>query len=178
VLLRHASQIAPTILTMDRPIAVTGGRRMTVHGWHTATNAGVFSVRVRWLAADGSTLSRTTEHLDSRGAFDWSTFAFDLSVPPSATGLIVEFQLASPATGEGRLILDDLAFIEWDPQAISVGVDKTELATPNGWDYLRCRAKADRLDLTLTHRIYASKTPRYRARLELPTQLRAPRSRG
>jgi poly-gamma-glutamate capsule biosynthesis protein CapA/YwtB (metallophosphatase superfamily) len=175
VLLRHASEIAPTILTMDRAIAVTGGRRMTVHGWHTASNAGPFSVRVRWLAADGSTLARTTEHLDSRGSFAWSTFAFDLSVPPTATGLMVEFQLASPAIGEGRLILDDLAFIEWDPKPIRVDVDDTELASPNGWDYLRCQANTSRLDLTLTHRIYASKAPRYRTRVELPTTLLSPR---
>ncbi len=174
VLLRHASQKFPTTLSMIRRVSVSPGGRVTVYGWHAGDNAGIFGVRVRWLHDDGSTLSSAVEYKNSDGNFDWSSFAVDLSVPNGAASMQVDFELASPDSSEGRVLLDDLAFIEWAPVELDVDPTGVELPSPNGWDFVRCTAAGQTLALTLTHRTYATARHRFVPRLPgNPTFIRA-----
>ncbi|MFO7561891.1 MAG: CapA family protein [Enhygromyxa sp.] len=157
VLLRHSSHATAARLRMTRRLVVSPGRQMTLHGWHAAQNAGLFVVNVRWRDAEGSAISYTSEYASFGGSFEWSSFAAELTVPPDASSLEVDFNLHPPDAGEGRLLLDDLVFIEWDPEQLAIDTKGVALATPNGWDFLRCEAPGSTLPLTLVHRVYARK---------------------
>lgn len=157
VLLRRSIHDTPTTLRMSRRIAVGAKRQLSVHGWHAAHNAGLIIASVRWRSAGGSLIGYETPYMNVDHTFAWSSFGFDLKVPAGAASMDVEFHLYSPAAGEGHLLLDDLAFIEWAPQQLTVNSDGIAIASPNAWDFVRCEAnKKQTLELTLTHRVYAA----------------------
>ncbi len=154
VLLRSSSNSGRTSLWMGKTIDVVPGRKFSVHGWHKGDNAGEFRVTVRWMTAGGSTISHTTQYQQFASNYDWSPFTINLTVPSNAYNVQVYFRAYPMASGEGQVYLDDVAFIDWDPTALAVGPAGVELATPNGWDFVRCAAPGASLDLTLTHRVY------------------------
>jgi poly-gamma-glutamate capsule biosynthesis protein CapA/YwtB (metallophosphatase superfamily) len=163
VLLRRSKHDQPTTLRMTRRIAVAAGRSVTIHGWHAARNAGLIVVSVRWRNREGEAIAYDDEYAKLDGTFSWSSFAIDVKVPAAAASLEVEFHLHPPAAGEGRLLLDDLAFIEWSAP-LAVEHDPLALASPNAWDFVRCELAGPKpkkirksLQLTLTHRVYATK---------------------
>jgi hypothetical protein len=92
------------------------------------------------------------------GSFDWAPFSIDMKAPGNAAAVEVEFQLYAPKKGEGRLLLDDLAYVEWAPKSVDVNSKGVALPSPNAWDFVRCETLQHRqtLELTLTHRVYAS----------------------
>ncbi|HVI01316.1 MAG TPA: CapA family protein [Enhygromyxa sp.] len=157
VLLRRSSSKSAVTLRMARRLAVRAGRQITIHGWHAADNAGLILASVRWRSAGGSTIGYDSTYANIDKTFDWSSFAFDLKVPGGAASMEVEFHLYPPKSGEARLLLDDLAYIEWTPKPIVVDAKGVEIASPNAWDFVRCEAAKPKqsLELTLTHRVYS-----------------------
>ena len=131
---------------------------MTIHGWHAADNAGMIVASVRWRSSGGTTIGYQSKYVNFDANFDWSPFAIDMKVPGGAASMEVEFTLYAPKSGEGRLLVDDLAYIEWAPNSVTVDSDGVELASPNAWDFVRCETvkPKQKLELTLTHRVYAT----------------------
>lgn len=158
VLLRRSTSETPVALRMSRRIAVTGGRDLTITGWHAADNAGLIVANVRWRSKSGTSIAYQTKYVNVDGSFDWMPFSLDMKAPGNAAAVEVEFQLYAPKKGEGRLLLDDLAYVEWAPKSIDVNSKGVGLPSPNAWDFVRCETVQQRqtLELTLTHRVYAS----------------------
>lgn len=154
VLLRDSTAVGRVSLWVANRMRVTPGDSLTVRGWLRADNAGPFEIAVRWLLSSGETLSSSVPFEHPAGDGDWTPFAVDLWVPSSAAFLKVYFRHYPPAVGEGRVYLDDLAIVRWEAVAADVGADAVTLATPNGWDHLRCTADTPALELRLTYRSY------------------------
>jgi hypothetical protein len=157
VLLRKSSNSGRTSLWMDADIEIHGDRNITVSGWHKGENAGEFEVTVRWISSGGSTISHLTQYQNFNVNYDWSRFTIDLDPPNNADSMEVYFRHYPPNSGgDGQVYLDDVSFIEWDPNAVAVDGGGVSLATPNAWDFVRCSAGNGPLDLSLTHRVYES----------------------
>lgn len=154
VLLRKSSNSDRTSIWMGRTIDVLPGRPFTIRGWHKGVNAGTFIVTVQWSTASGSTISHTTKYTQNASNYDWSPFTIDMTVPNNAYGVKAYFRHYPPESGEGEVYIDDISYIQWEPSSIAVGAYGVQLATPNGWDFVRCAAAGASLDLTLTHRVY------------------------
>ncbi len=157
VLLRKSSYSSRTSLWFDTEVSVVAGRDMTISGYIKGDNAGQFRVTVRWIDDSGSTISHTTGYQNFAADYDWQRFTIDATAPAGAVGLMVYFRHYPPSgTGEGRVFLDDVTFVEWDSSAIATDAQGTSLATPNAWDAVRCTAADGPMQLDLVHRTYES----------------------
>lgn len=155
VLLRKSSYSSRTTLWMGNRLQVQPNHAMTISGWHKGNNAGEFRVTVRWMNSSGSTISHTTKYQNFDGDFDWSRFDIDVVAPANADSVKVYFRHYPPQSGgDGELFLDDVSFLDWDPNPVAVDPVGVSLATPNAWDAVRCTAPDGTLDLELTHRVY------------------------
>ncbi|KIG18416.1 Capsule biosynthesis protein capA [Enhygromyxa salina] len=157
VLLRKSTYNDRTSLWMGNKVEIKGNRPITVAGWHKGDNAGEFRITVRWLSSAGNTVAHTTEYQNFSANYDWSRFAINLTPPNGADSMQVYYRHYPPNSGgEGQVFLDDLSYIEWDPNTVAVNSQAVSLATPNAWDFVRCSAGNGPLSLNLTHRVYES----------------------
>ncbi|PRQ09750.1 CapA family protein [Enhygromyxa salina] len=155
VLLRKSSYNDRTSLWMGNRLEVAGNRPVTITGWHMGENAGKFEVSVRWLSSAGNTVSQSTKFTNLASNYGWSQFTIDVTPPNNADSLMVYFRHYPPNSGgDGQVFLDDVSFIEWDPNTVAVNAQAASLATPNAWDFVRCSASNGPLSLNLTHRVY------------------------
>jgi poly-gamma-glutamate capsule biosynthesis protein CapA/YwtB (metallophosphatase superfamily) len=158
VILRRGGHQTAASLRFTSRVAVTPGRALSFHGWHTGTNVGMFWVDLRWLDPSGDTLHSEMLYFSVDNHWGWSSIAANTKVPAEAASVQLALHHHPPLFGEGRVVVDDLSLIEWAPQLVTVaGGTKVELATPNGWDFVRCKASGNSLGLTLTHRVYATR---------------------
>lgn len=157
VLLRDSSDVSPTTLSNFRNIPVVGGSELTLRGHVRGDNAGTFRLTTTTDDADGHTISTVEQFVKGHGTYVWTPFSVDVTLPPGAVDLRIDLEQSPPKSGEGRVFVDDLAVIQWDPAA-GDAKPGLSLPAPNNYDHLRFTGIAGggaELDVTLTHRIYA-----------------------
>ena len=134
-------------------------QNISLVGWHKGENAGVFNVSARWYDENYSQISNETVYNHWPGTYDWTQWHADVTVPPLGYAVIVKYIHDNPASPvyESKVWIDDVATVLWE-QSVDIGPTKPAvLATPNGWQYMRCdSAVSDTLSLNVTHRQYSS----------------------
>lgn len=157
VLLRKSSNSGSIELYNERVIPVRRGGKLTLVGWVRGENAGTFRLKTTTYESDGDSISTVERYARSGGTYGWTRFAVSLTLPSNAVDLKVRLQQSPPNTGEGRVYIDDLAVVEWDPPAgdAKAGAD---VPAPNNYGFVRFTGISGgvaALGVTLTHRIYS-----------------------
>lgn len=157
VLLRKSSNTSSAELYNERVIPVKGGGKLTLVGWVRGDNAGTFRLKTTTYESDGDSISTVERYSRSGGTYGWTRFAVSLTLPSNAVDLKLRLQQSPPNTGEGRVYVDDLAVVEWDPPAgdAKAGVN---VPAPNNYGFVRftgISGGVGTLGVTLTHRIYS-----------------------
>ncbi|MCA9701852.1 MAG: CapA family protein, partial [Myxococcales bacterium] len=150
VLLRKSSSSGRTSMYLLEEVEVTPGSTVTFQGWSKLANAGDFEVSIRLRKTSGSTYSYTDEHLDTGVNHDWQSFTINKTIPSNVDTVQIYLRQYPPSSGEGMVFLDDISIIQWDGQQLAVDAGGVTLPTPNAWDFVRCSAPGNSLDLDLT----------------------------
>jgi hypothetical protein len=135
---------------------------LTVVGYAMGENAGPTDVIARYYASEGDAVfGQEVVFRHSGGTFDWTPFAFELSMPddvepgnreanPRALRLFL--RQATPDSGEALAAWDDLAVVSWEETLDLAG--GVTLPTPHQRDFLRVEASPGTISLQLTFRSY------------------------
>lgn len=158
VLVRNSNHNDNVEMPTSRPVPVPGGARLTLRGHVRADNGGTFRLMTRFYDADGDSLGTLERWSRASGTYGWQQFTASFTAPANAASIRVSLRQAPPNAGEGRVYVDEIALIQWDPQLADAKAGLS-LPGPNNYGYVRFTdvAGAGPLGVTLTHRIYAAK---------------------
>lgn len=155
VLLRQAGQETAVSTWLKNRVTFREGCSLTLTGWFAGVDAGRVEIQGRWYVRDERTVISTATILSrDGGSWDWERFSIDL-VPPVDAGTFRAYWLQHPpASGEGRVFLDDVQLVQWEDtlSGLDQGVD---VPSPNNWSWLRIRplsSSVETVGVTLTHR--------------------------
>lgn len=134
-------------------------RDLTAVAWLKGQGGGAFSVGVQYLPVESYSLfGEQTLLRHDGGTFDWKQVSEDLRFPADPPrpnlwnapwALNLALHTASPKTGQGVTVVDDLALVAWERQATSATLT---LETPHARDFVRVEAPAGTYTLRVTFR--------------------------
>ena len=134
-------------------------RDLTAVAWLKGQGGGAFSVGVQYLPVESYSLfGEQTLLRHDGGTFDWKQVSEDLRFPADPPrpnlwnapwALNLTLHTASPKTGQGVTVVDDLALVAWERQATSATLT---LETPHARDFVRVEAPAGTYTLRVTFR--------------------------
>ncbi|MBE4747579.1 hypothetical protein G4177_05210 [Corallococcus sp. ZKHCc1 1396] len=134
-------------------------RDLTAVAWVKGRGGGAFWVGVQYLPVESYSLfGEQTLLRHDGGTFDWKQVSEDLRFPADPPrpnlwnapwALNLTLHTASPKTGQGVTVVDDLALVAWERQA--PGATLT-LETPHARDFVRVEAPAGTYTLRVTFR--------------------------
>jgi len=157
VLIRDDDHSNDVEMPLRRTIPIPGGSELTLRGHVRADNGGTFKVVTRFYDGDGDAIGTHERYSHTGGTYGWTQFTASFTAPAGAASIRVSLKQSPTVAGEGRVYVDDVALIQWDP-AKADGKAGLTLPGPNNYGYLRFSdVAASRLAVTMTHRIYAAK---------------------
>ncbi|WP_177326059.1 CapA family protein [Nannocystis exedens] len=159
VLVRTDKHESDVEMPLRRTVPIAGGTKLTLRGHVRADNGGTFRVMTRFYDADGDAIGSHERYSHAAGTYGWRQFTASFTAPAGATAIRVSFKQAPTQAGEGRVYVDEVALIQWDPKPADAKAG-VSLPGPNDYSYLRFSEIAGggaRLAVTVTHRIYAAK---------------------
>ncbi|MCY1054810.1 CapA family protein [Nannocystis sp. SCPEA4] len=159
VLIRRDDHQNDTEMPVRRTIPIPGGAKLSLRGHVRADTGGTFKVMTQFYDADGDSIGTNERYTHSGGTYGWTQFTASFTAPAGAASMRVSLKQSPPAEGEGRVYVDDLALIQWDPKPVD-GKTGLKLPGPNNYSYMRfseIAAGTTRLAVTMTHEIYAAK---------------------
>lgn len=138
---------------IDRP-----NKRLSLLAYVAGENAGPVSITSRYYASEGTAQFGEERIGVSRGGtFKWRQVSADLHMPDdvahaaplrNARALRLFVRHSPPASGAGRVAIDEMAVISWEAAA------GRAIATPHGFDFVRVRAAPGSQRLRLKLRSY------------------------
>lgn len=137
---------------------IAANRDIGLFGYATGENAGGFVTRVYYTSSEES-LDYGSEDLATvaAGTYGWRAFYRPLHMPPPGAALEPELPPAAvrlrllhqpPASGYGRLALDDMALVSWD-RRLALASGQAGNLRPHASEFLRLTATPGTYTITL-----------------------------
>lgn len=167
-LTRGVEHSGATIAAYRNRIRVVGdeldapNKDLSLYGYVKAVNAGAISVDAEYYASFGElTFGGEQLYSHSGGSFDWQAFNVKLNMPAdiakagaekqgefNARAVRVFLKQAPPSRGEGLVVFDDVAVINWEAKPALGSV----IATPNPFEFIRLTGSPGQVTLNLSFR--------------------------
>lgn len=156
VMLRNSSNMSEIQVYSRHRVPFPAGAKLTFTGWVRGDNAGAFTMTTRMYSDSGALLSQTDSFTKTAGTYGWTQFVVNVTAASTATSARFYFRHVPPATGEGRLFVDDFSLIHWEKSS-SYAQYGFAIPAPNNWSHVRftnVAAGVGNLGVTLGHRTF------------------------